>query len=223
MDSTKVKSKSSKKLTDQLLQLRSDALKCGLSDEQLREAIEGSCQTTPTNGHKKKWWKKFKKYMCDPAHRVHVLVVSLAFTVGLFVASYELLFDYVVSTPCLVENNVFTDEVYRPRVNCDMCRDIVDAPEERNLSQEEFYEKYSFTGRPVLMKEATSNWTAMSHFNFTYFQHLYRKVKGSLTTIEDDCQFFGYETEFTSLAEALNMSDDRAAYKPGELPWYIGW
>lgn len=222
MDAAKAKSKSAKKLTDKFLQLRSDALKHGLNDEQLREAIEETTQT-PAKGEYQKWWEKFQSCLCNPAHRVQVLVVLLAVTVGLFVASYELLFDYMISTQCLVENNIFTDEVYRPKVNCDMCRDIVGVPEEWNISPEKFYEKYSFTGRPVLVKEATANWTAMSHFNFSFFRQLYRKNKGSLHTIEEDCQFFPYATEFLSLAEALNMSDDRAAYKPGELPWYIGW
>ena len=222
MDTDKAKSKCAKKLTDKFLQLRSDALKNGLNDKQIHEVIEGTTPT-PAKRQYQKWSKKFQSYLLNPAHRVQVLVVLLAFTVGMFVASYEFVFDFVTTTPCLVENNIISEEVYRPRMNCDMCRDIVNVPEEKDLSPETFYEKYSFTGRPVLVKEATSNWTAMSHFNFSFFRQLYKKVKGSLNTIEEDCQFFGYETEFVSLAEALNMSDDRAAYKPGELPWYIGW
>ncbi|GLH02706.1 F-box protein At5g06550, partial [Gryllus bimaculatus] len=37
------------------------------------------------------------------------------------------------------------------------------------------------------------------------------------------CQFFPYDTEFTHLLQALNMSEARAALREGQRPWYIGW
>ncbi|XP_076459674.1 uncharacterized protein LOC143292893 [Babylonia areolata] len=214
------KRENAKKLKDKFTLLRSNALKCGVNDKQLSDLMKTKGQPVPTNETR---MEKFQKYLKDPGHRLHILVILLAVSVGCSVACYELMFDYVVTTPCLVDNNLFSDELWRPKVDCNMCRNVVDVPEEWDISSDKFYEKYAFTGRPVLIKEAVLNWTAMSHFSFKFFQTLYRGIEGSLDTIKEDCQFFGYETEFVTLADALNMSDERAAFQPGEKPWYIGW
>jgi hypothetical protein len=75
----------------------------------------------------------------------------------------------------------------------------------------------------VLIKDAISNWTALDHFSFKFFQDLYLRHNGSVEFVDENCQFFGYKTEFLTLGDALNMSDDRASFKPGQKPWYIGW
>lgn len=216
------KEENSKKLKEQFTLLRANALNSGVNERQLRDIIKRSALRKQENQFNK-YRKKFETYLKNPAHRLHVLVLLLAVSVGLIVASYELLFDYVLATPCLVESNIISEEICRQKVNCNMCRDVLGVPEEWNLSSDDFYEKYAFTGRPVLVKEAIRNWTAMSHFSFKFFQKLYRETKGALDAIHEDCQFFPYETEFLTLADALNMSDERAAFQPGEKPWYIGW
>ena len=43
------------------------------------------------------------------------------------------------------------------------------------------------------------------------------------SSVEHNCQFFPYKTDFHSLQEVFNMSDDRAQLKDGAEPWYIGW
>ena len=96
-------------------------------------------------------------------------------------------------------------------------------PEEHNISAERFYELYSFTGRPVLVKGALRNWTAVDTFSFHYFQEIYFNTSGALETIDEECQFFPYQTDFFTLEDALSMSDARAAFEEGEPNWYIGW
>ncbi|KAK7111199.1 hypothetical protein V1264_010873 [Littorina saxatilis] len=221
MASATAKGEHSKQLTETFLKLRSEALKRGLSDKQVRETVDKSESTS--NGHDREWWRECQSFLTDPAHRVHIIVLSLALCVSVALVSFGLLRDYVTSTPCIVDNNIISEEMFRPKVDCNMCKDVFNVPEEKDLSAETFYEKYSFTGRPVLVKGGILDWPAMNTFNFTFFRNLYKKTKGALQIIEDDCQFFPYNTEFLTLADALNMSDDRAAFKPGEEPWYIGW
>ncbi|XP_076459673.1 uncharacterized protein LOC143292892 [Babylonia areolata] len=201
------------KLKDEFALLRSNALNRGVNDKQLGDIIK----------NRKSPETKVQRSSVDPAHRLHVLVLLLAVSVGLVVGGYKLIFAHMVTSPCMVKKCKIGNEIFRPRVNCSMCRDIFHATEAWNLSAEEFQEKYAFSIRPVLVKEAISNWTAMSHFSFKFFQKLYRETSGSLESVKMDQMFYPYETEFVSLADALNMSDERGAYLPGQKPWYFGW
>ncbi|KAK7507451.1 hypothetical protein BaRGS_00001386, partial [Batillaria attramentaria] len=210
-----------KKLTDQLIALRKSALKDGVNDEQLRKTLEEASQTSGT-GTFAVLWQRFVGRLTDPSHRVHMIMVLSVLSVALLVGSYELVNDYIRETPCVVDPNLVSDEIFRPVVDCEMCRGLNAVAIERNLSQETFTEKYAYSGIPVLVKEAIVNWTAMSAFSVKFFQRLYSETEGALDTIEESCQFFHYNTEFLTLAEALNMSDERASFQPGEKPWYIG-
>lgn len=124
---------------------------------------------------------------------------------------------------CLLDNGGFTIEVARPLTNCECCRNLKEFPIERNISPEDFVKKYAYTAVPVLIKDATQNWTAMTNFSFEFFRNLYVNTKGALETVEEECQFFPYKTEFDTLGEVFNMTSQRANFTPGEKPWYIGW
>ena len=124
---------------------------------------------------------------------------------------------------CAVSNNGFFIEIARPLTHCEMCRDLKAVPIEDNLTTEKFIEKYAYSAVPVLVKNATQNWTAMSTFSFHFFKELYGQTDGALKSVEEECQFFPYKTEFETLEEALNITDARANFTEGEKPWYIGW
>ncbi|KAK7507456.1 hypothetical protein BaRGS_00001391 [Batillaria attramentaria] len=208
-----------KKLTDQLIALRKSALKGGVNDEQLRETLEESSPASGT-GTFAVLRHGFVGRLTNPSHRVHLIVaLGGVLSVALLVGNYELVRDYIRRTPCLVDFGIFTEEIFRPLVDCEMCRKLNAVAIERNLSQETFVEKYAYSGIPVLVKEGIVNWSAMSVFSFKFFQGLYR-----LTGRRANCHFFAYNTEFTTLTDALNgMSDERASCQPGEKPWYFGW
>ncbi|XP_062620012.1 uncharacterized protein LOC134281590 [Saccostrea cucullata] len=135
----------------------------------------------------------------------------------------EELYELIAESRCIVENGGFTIEVARPLTNCDCCRNLKEFPVERNITPEDFVKKYAYTAVPVLIKDATHNWTAMTNFSFDFFKNVYTKTKGALTTIDEECQFFPYKTEFETLGEVFNMSAERANFTAGEKPWYIGW
>ncbi|XP_072043549.1 bifunctional arginine demethylase and lysyl-hydroxylase JMJD6-like [Amphiura filiformis] len=129
----------------------------------------------------------------------------------------------VRETPCIIENNFFIMEMARPLAPCAMCKNLTKVPIYYLIDKEEFLNKHAYSGRPAIISGATANWTAMDKFSFHFFRDLYRKYPGSFDKIEDECQFFPYNTDFTSLEEAFNMSDDQAAMREGEAGWYIGW
>ncbi|ESP03764.1 hypothetical protein LOTGIDRAFT_109925 [Lottia gigantea] len=129
----------------------------------------------------------------------------------------------VYGSRCIIDINPVITEMVRPLANCEPCRGLHSVPVERNISVEEFMKKYAFTGVPVLVKDATTNWTAMNEFSYHFFKDLYDSLEGSFQVNDEECQFFPYKTEFESLEEAFSMPEDRVNFKEGEKPWYFGW
>ncbi|XP_068157322.1 uncharacterized protein [Drosophila tropicalis] len=109
----------------------------------------------------------------------------------------------------------------RPPENCEFCAKIRNVPRLTGISQREFETKYAYTGAPVIVSDATQNWTAISLFNYWYFRDVYAKAKRKQRI--RDCQFLPYKTGFRDIYEALDMSEERVDLKEGELPWYFGW
>lgn len=79
-----------------------------------------------------------------------------------------------------------------------------------------FFNRFAYTGRPVVIIDGATNWTAMEMFSFEFFKKLYQKQRVN-------CQFFPYQTEFNNLQELFNMSAERSLLKIGTEPWYVGW
>jgi hypothetical protein len=124
---------------------------------------------------------------------------------------------------CAIDNGGFFIEVARPPTNCEMCRNLYQAPVEYEISVDKFSSKYAYTAVPVLIKDATKTWTAMDTFSYDFFKKLYLNISDAFEVTEEECQFFPYNTDFESLEDAFNMTDDRAHFKEGEDTWYFGW
>lgn len=75
---------------------------------------------------------------------------------------------------------------------------------------------YAYSGKPVVITDAMTNWTAPKVFSFSFFKTLYRGQ-------DANCQFFPYKTEFQSLQDVFDMSASRATMEKGTKPWYVGW
>lgn len=170
------------------------------------------------------------KVGCKKRGRVKRCVFISVFIIGVLssVAGYffkDVLTDMfdVASFPCLIENNELTLEMARPLSKCDICWNLSSVPVEHGISGEEFKRKYAYSSVPVLIKDATSNWSAMSTFSYDFLKMLYTTKEGALTSVDEQCQFFPYKTDFSSLGDVFNMTDARANFADGEKPWYIGW
>ena len=124
---------------------------------------------------------------------------------------------------CLVDVHDKLLDIVRPPVDCVICRGITTVDIVSNLSPEEFEQKYAYTGRPVVVTDATKDWSAMKEFSFEFFKGIYGEDSPVFVNSEQQCQFFPYKTSFRNLAEVFNMSEERAHMKQGAKPWYIGW
>ena len=205
------------KLLEEFREIEAAYIKKGLTQKQIKsellQHVRGRKAKNDGPGRSTKY-KTFILYTCP---------VIFAVLLGCAFMYKDDIVETVKTTKCLVEQNVMLSEISRPMMDCSKCANIKSVPIVRNISKEEFTEKYAYTAVPVLIKEATQNWTAMDTFSYEYFKRIYTEKEDTLRLIDEDCQFFGYKTEFDSLEEALNMSKERADYKDGEQPWYFGW
>lgn len=122
---------------------------------------------------------------------------------------------------CLLPNVELYLDLFRPPVNCSVCEHFATIDVVSGLSKEVFLEKYAYTARPVVIRDGCKNWSALSHFTYDFFKNMYPPNSPVLQSVDRDCQFFPYRTNFESLGEVFNMSKSKADME-GD-PWYIGW
>ena len=193
------------KLVNLFSDLREKALKSGEEIETVRLEFLRDVQR-----HKK-----------SPYKLLIVLVIPVILSVGGYFLCRDLT-EGLAEEPCLVNVNEIFGEMTRKLTNCSlMCEGLANIPRVSNLSKEEFVLKYAYSGRPVVVEDAATNWSALRTFNFTFFRKIHQKNKDAYQINEEECQFFPYKTEFATLEEALKMPKERAEWKAE--PWYIGW
>ncbi|KZC14247.1 PREDICTED: uncharacterized protein LOC107192338 [Dufourea novaeangliae] len=117
---------------------------------------------------------------------------------------------------CLAELPPVTQKIFRPAEDCSICRDVQQVDRISNVAPGTFEERYAYSGRPVVITDAMTNWTAPTVFSFSFFKSLYDGEGGN-------CQFFPYKTGFKSLQDVFDMSASRSLLEKGTEPWYVGW
>lgn len=123
---------------------------------------------------------------------------------------------------CLISMPNTLSHAFRKPEACDFCENVTEIVRVANIASNEFERDFAYKARPIIVTDATVNWTASKVFDFWYFQRLYRTAAES-SEDEMNCQFFPYKTEFNTLQEALSIPDERVNYEDGTLPWYFGW
>lgn len=125
-------------------------------------------------------------------------------------------------TRCLLPNNYLVWEFTRPIMNCDYCRDVEEPLILPNLTKEEFW-FYSYSSRPMIIKNAAYDWPARKEFTLEFFRNLYERIEGAYESVEEECQFLHFKSNLANLREVFAMSENRALHREGEDPWYVGW
>jgi len=122
---------------------------------------------------------------------------------------------------CVIPLSDTVLDFFRPPVDCGFCEGVVKIDRVQNLSPEEFVKKYAYSGRPVIITDVMTNWTASQHFNFDFFRKLYKKGSPVFDSNNKDCQFFPYKTKFQGLLDVFKMPRKMIEMKGDR--WYIGW
>lgn len=202
-------------LHKKLVILNEDAVNSGISIQDLQEICF-------KRGKRRKHWQTIKFF--GISLRVFIATVATAVFLGMYFGALP--FDRITKTVrsyrCALQNNFFIMEATRPLTDCSICKGVNSVLVLENVTREEFA-KVAYSSRPMLVKGATVNWSAMNTFNFSFFKNLYTDIDGAYDSIEEECQFFPFQTSFLSLREVFQMPERRARFDDGEEPWYIGW
>lgn len=157
-----------------------------------------------------------------PSKKLLVMLV-MPFLYGIFNRYfYTNIIKSFQGTRCLLPNNYLVWEFTRPRTTCDYCRDVEAPLILPNLTKEEF-RSYSYSSRPMIIKNAIYDWPARKEFTLEFFRNLYERIEGAYESVEEECQFLHFKSNFANLREVFAMSKDRALHREGEDPWYVGW
>lgn len=97
-------------------------------------------------------------------------------------------YKYFQSADCFLKMPDKLSHAFRKPENCDFCRTVTQIDRVSDLSSELFEEKYAYTGTPVIVTDATGNWTAIDVFSFNYLKSVQQNVYYG--NEESKCQFF---------------------------------
>ena len=79
---------------------------------------------------------------------------------------------------------------------------LIDTISAIDMTPDLFFQKYAFTNRPVVIKNAAKNWKALQTFNYEFLKSLYESV--------DDLNGCGFhqspDTEFGSMQEVIRVA-----------------
>lgn len=90
------------------------------------------------------------------------------------------------SGKCLISMPDSLSHAFRRPEDCSFCRNISKVDRVSNISPEEFEKRYAYNAKPVVITDATINWTALDVFDFWYFKEVY----DSSDSDQMNCQFF---------------------------------
>lgn len=210
-------------LVAQIRELLKTAKTRGLTDENIAVYLRGKGQPFTFTTDKKT--DKVVPVEVDVYQRSWSLLNTLIFKIYpiLFISSLFIypLFKMVTMSTCLVSGVSPIGEVVSPILDCDMCRGVNEAPRLSDLGKEDFIRNYAYTGKPLLVEGAVSNWSALHVFSYDYFKSIYDSSPSSLDEDDSNGQFFSYSSSIYNLKHFFSLPRDMVSMKTEK--WYIGW
>ena len=209
----------------QLKKVRKKVLEHNLNVDRVKRALKAmkTVESCPKVKMKSNSETNFWDYLDIKSIIRSRFVQSLCSLLMLLIAIYVKQWDHLLSSRCAVANNYFVMEMTRPVTNCDICRNVNQFVILENPSKAEFA-KYAYTGQPILVRGATDHWSAIETFNFNFFRKIYSETPNAYESVEEECQFFPFKTDFSRLSEVFEMPEERVGMSGTDSkPWYIGW
>ncbi|KAK5642381.1 hypothetical protein RI129_008548 [Pyrocoelia pectoralis] len=149
---------------------------------------------------------------------IFIVIFSICYQCEVFGS----LFKQALGVRCIIPNNVFVWEATRPVSDCQYCINVTEPILLYNITREEF-SKYAYTSKPVVIKKSFLHWPAVTVFSFKFFKNLYDSIDNAYRSVDEDCQFLHFRSNFISLRDVFAMSEARSNNSPGETSWYVGW
>ncbi|XP_044268982.1 uncharacterized protein LOC123014135 isoform X2 [Tribolium madens] len=184
------------------LGLNREFIKSGFSTKELQNACLPKCS-------------KHTNSALFIAFLLLALLLATSYEYGLFTSAI----NYFLGVRCIVPNNYFVWEATRPVSNCNFCKDVNEPLVLKNVTREEFA-PYAYSSRPIIIKQAFLHWPAMKYFDFHFFKELYNSISDSYKSVDEECQFLHFKSNFISIRDVFEMSEARVQNKPGEKSCY---
>ncbi|KAF7996579.1 hypothetical protein HCN44_002225 [Aphidius gifuensis] len=166
--------------------------------------------------------KKKSSYLKSIKWKLILICFLSSITLSIIIQN-DLIGKLIYDTRCYLPNNYLIWEFSRPNSNCNFCRNVKEPiilP--TNITRNDFL-KYAYSSKPIVVKNGAKTWKASSVFSIEFFKNLYDSIDGAYESIEEDCQFLNFKTNFTSLKQVFYMSHERAMNIDGKDSWYVGW
>lgn len=186
---------------EKLVRLHRSYLKLGLDRNDLRDVV--------FRRQNKPWGSRI------------VLVTSLL-TLLISVCYKFNVISFMLGVRCVVPNNYFIWEATRPISDCSFCSNVTQALVLPNVTREEF-EPYAYSSKPIVVRGAFLHWPALEKFSWRFFKDLYESVEESYRSVDEECQFLHFKSDFISIKDVFAMKEARVRNSPGEKSWYVGW
>ncbi|OQR68007.1 hypothetical protein BIW11_13180 [Tropilaelaps mercedesae] len=173
---------------------------------------------------------------CSKSGRLLVYSALLSMLAVVFVRTAGNVSRFVHDERCLVRVPSFLQNAFVPPYNCTLCEGLEQVPSILANETGKYRHWISRKEVPLVIRgayervasSAPLTWSALRDMYFQGSSHvpseddselgMAASVGQSPATAFTTCQFFAYNTEFTSLREALTMSDERMSQH-----FYIGW
>lgn len=149
------------------------------------------------------------------------ILIFLPLICGVIIHGRYSLVNYVYNSRCYISNNYFVWEFTRPVSDCEFCRGIDSALVIENVTEEEFA-VFAYSSRPIIVKRAIEGSSAAHVFSLEFFRTLYEEIEGSYESVQEECQFLHFKSDFSSIKEVFEMSAGRRENREGGS-WYVGW
>ncbi|XP_023298815.2 bifunctional arginine demethylase and lysyl-hydroxylase psr-1 [Lucilia cuprina] len=196
------------------------------AQEDLKKILK-KCQTKKVDIKKLQIIKSFlSEYKKPVTRKEKYCKVVIVFCLLAYALHYY--FSDLTSRRCSLIMPQMLRYSFRPPESCNFCQNVDHIARVSAITPQEFAQKYAYTATPVIIEDATRNWTALEKFNYWYFRDIYNNAKRKQKIL--DCQFLPYKTGFHDIFEALDMSKERVDYFNSssadghqQKPWYFGW
>ncbi|KAG6444705.1 hypothetical protein O3G_MSEX003510 [Manduca sexta] len=174
-------------------------------------------------------WSLLKQYnlICSFNRETNIKGSNKSLILSIIIAFILLVISVIVSNVflsvrCILPNNFLVWEATRPVADCVYCQNVTRPVILWDVTRRNFA-NYSYSSKPIIVKNAIKHWRATKEFSFNMFRKLYEGTAGSYESLEDGCQFLNFKSDLFSLQEVFNMPEARARNAPGQEPWYVGW
>lgn len=193
------------KIKRDFIQLNHSLLKSGISSSKLQELSLGKSV-------------RFHTYTSWCLSSLIIILIGVVYQLNLV----QNIIKYTLGVRCIIPNNYFIWEATRPISDCRYCEGVEFPITLYNVTREQFAH-YAYSSKPIVVKKAFSDWPAFKYFNFTFFKNLYDQTEGAYKSVDDECQFLHFKSDFISLRDVFSMDTARINNEPGTKSWYVGW